>query len=132
MTVPVVCDASALVALLVDDGPDGRWAAQALSGSRLAAPHLLPYEATNILRRLVLSERLGADLAAQAHHDLCDLAIDLWPYELVGGRVWELRANLTAYDASYVAVAEAAGAALVTLDRGIAGAPGVRCDVLVP
>jgi predicted nucleic acid-binding protein len=64
-----------------------------------------------------------------AHVDLLDLSIEQWPYELLGSRVWELRRNLSAYDASYVAVAEMSHAPLVTLDRRISRAPNRRCDV---
>ncbi|MGI8729074.1 MAG: type II toxin-antitoxin system VapC family toxin, partial [Solirubrobacteraceae bacterium] len=67
-----------------------------------------------------------------AHADLLDLTIELWPYEVLASRAWQLRRNLSVYDASYVALAEIADAALVTLDRGIAGAPGLVCEVLTP
>jgi predicted nucleic acid-binding protein len=128
----VVCDASALVALLLDSGADGHWASEALAGARFAAPELLPFEAANIIRRHALAGAVSADQAAQAHADLIDLAIECWPYALVAGRAWELRANLSSYDASYAAVAELLGADLVTLDRRIARAPGVRCGVMTP
>jgi predicted nucleic acid-binding protein len=128
----VVCDASALVALLLDDGPDGRWAADALAGRHLAAPALVHFETANIIRRQELSGQVGRDQAAQAHADLLDLAMELWPYELLAGRAWELRAALTAYDASCVALAELREAALVTLDRRLARAAGIRCEVVTP
>lgn len=128
----VVCDASAVVALLLDGGPDGRWATDALTGADLVAPSLLPFEAANIIRRHGCADRINADQAAQAHADLLDLPIEEWPYELLAGRAWELRRNLTSYDASYVALAELLGVALVTLDRGIGRAPGLRCVVATP
>jgi predicted nucleic acid-binding protein len=128
----VVCDASALVALLLDSGSDGRWATDALNDAELAAPALLPFEVANIIRRHELAGLVSADQAAQAHADLLDLAIEQWPYELLASRAWELRRNLSIYDAAYVALAEAIGATLVTLDRGIAGAPGVRCVIATP
>lgn len=90
------------------------------------------YECTNIIRRHELAAIVSADQAARSHADLVDLAIEQWPYELLGTRVWELRSTLTAYDASYVAVAEATDSTLVTLDRAIAGAPGIRCVVDTP
>ncbi|MBB4660614.1 PIN domain-containing protein [Conexibacter arvalis] len=130
MSTPVVCDASALVAVLLDDGPDGRWAAEALRGRALAAPRLVQFEAANIIRRHELAGLVSSDQAAQAHDDLLDLAIEQWPYELLARRAWELRRNLSTYDAAYVALAELLDAALVTLDRRIAGAPGLRCAVL--
>ena len=128
----LVCDASALVALLVDGGESGEWAAAIVIGHELIAPHLIMFEVANILRRHELAGLVSADQAAQAHRDLLDLAIDLWPYEAVATRVWELRRNLSAYDAAYVATAEEAGVSLVTLDQRIGRAPTVRCDVLSP
>lgn len=132
MSRTAVCDASAIVALLVDAGPDGRWSAAALEGATLIAPALLPFEVTNILRRLETSGVISTDLASQSHADLLALAIEFWPHELLASRIWELRRNLTAYDAAYVALAERHGATLITLDRRIAKAPGARCDVSVP
>ena len=128
----VAVDASALVALLLDGGADGRWAAEAVSGADLVAPALVEFEAANIIRRHELAGLVGADQAAQAHMDLLELAIELWPYELVAARAWQLRDNLSISDAGYVAVAELTGAPLVTLDRGIRGAPGLRCAVQTP
>lgn len=132
MSDPVVCDASALVALLIDDGADGRWAASALTGVTLAAPSLVTFEAANIIRRHELAGRIGADSAAQAHADLLDLTIEPWPYELLAARAWQLRVNVSIYDASYVALAELLGAVLVTLDRRLSSAPGIRCAVTTP
>src|SRR5688572_3299894 len=60
------------------------------------------------------------------------LSIDLWPYEVLAPRVWELRENMSAYDGSYVALAEMTGTTLATLDTRIARAPGVRCKVVTP
>ena len=128
----VVVDASAVVAALVDAGPDGRWAGSELAADGLAAPHLMPVEAANILRRAVLAGDLSADVAALAHDDLVELRMDLFPYEPQAQRVWELRDNLTTYDAWYVALAEALDAPLVTLDRRIARAPGHGCEVRLP
>lgn len=132
MSSQVVADASAVVALLLDAGPDGTWATGALSGVDLAAPAILPFEAGNIVRRHELAKLVTADQAAQAYADLTDLPIELWPFETVAGRVWELRRNLTSYDAGYVAVAELLDAPLVTLDRRVARAPGLRCVVSAP
>jgi predicted nucleic acid-binding protein len=132
VTAHVVCDASALVAVLLDGGADGRWASEALRGAELLAPSLAAFEAADIIRRHELAGSIGADQAAQAHADLLDLAIEYWPYELLARRAWELRENLSVYDASYVALAELSDAALVTLDRRIAGAPGVRCAIATP
>jgi len=63
---------------------------------------------------------------------LFDLAVDLWPYDVLAARAWELRANLSSYDAAYVALAEMLGVPLVTLDQRILRAPGITCSVSVP
>jgi predicted nucleic acid-binding protein len=128
----LVCDASAVVALLLDGGDAGRWATARLTGADLAAPSLIGFEAANIIRRHELAGLISPDQAAQAHRDLLDLTIEEWPYELLAGRAWELRHNLSIYDACYVAVAEYLGSPLVTLDKRINAAPGVRCAVSTP
>lgn len=128
----LVVDASAVVAALVDSGPAGRWAeAQLLVGS-LFAPALMPFEVSNVLRRAVLSGDLAADAGTLAHHDLLDLAVDLFAFETVAERAWQLRENVSIYDATYVALAEALEAPLVTLDRRLVGAPGPRCTFRSP
>ena len=110
VSIRVVCDASAITALLVDGGSDGRWATEACNGVALAAPSLIDFETANILRRQELAGLISPDQAAQAHTDLVDLAIECWPYELLAVRAWQLRLNLSIYDASYVALAELLGA----------------------
>ncbi|MEP7160783.1 MAG: type II toxin-antitoxin system VapC family toxin [Dermatophilaceae bacterium] len=132
MTQRVVCDASAVIAVLLDGGADGRWSTEALTGFDLAAPSLLAFEAANIIRRHELAGVITADQAAQAHADLLGLAVEEWPYDLLAPRAWQLRRNLTTYDASYVALAELLDTTLVTLDRGIGRAPGLRCTVATP
>lgn len=128
----VVCDASVVVALLLDAGPDGCWATDMLAGANLAAPAALPSEAANIVRRHELAMLISADQAAQAHADLLDLAVECWPYGLLAPRAWELRQNLTVYDASYVALAELLNVTLVTLDRRISRVSTVHCSVATP
>ncbi len=132
MTRQIVCDASVVVALLLDAGPDGVWATSALADASLAAPNLVMFEASNVIRRHELAGLVSADLAAQAHADLLDLPIEFWPFELLASRVWQLRANLSSYDASYVALAELLEASLVTLDSRISRAPGLKCEVRTP
>lgn len=127
----VVIDASALVAALVDSGPDGRWA-EALLTSDLAAPHLLPVEAANVLRRAARAGEITDDIASLAHADLLDLRVQLVSYEMVAARTWELRRNLTAYDAWYVAVAELLDAPLATLDQRLVSSPGPTCRFRTP
>lgn len=132
MSPVVVADASAIVALLVDAGPDGQWAAEMLGAATMVAPALLPFEVANILRRLELAKIISTDQAVQAHADLLALPIEFWPHELLATRMWQLRPNLTAYDAAYVALAETLDVAVVTLDRKIARATGPRCAVRTP
>lgn len=133
MTDRITCDASVLVAMLVDGGPAGQWATSALTAATdLLAPHLALFEAANILRRHQLAELITAEQAAQAHADLLELPIDLWPYELLAPRTWELRRNLSVYDGSYVALAEMTGTLLATLDGRIARAPGITCGITAP
>jgi len=129
----VTCDASVIVAMLVDGGAAGRWATQVLAtAGSLLAPHLAVFESANILRRHQVAELITADQAAQAHADLLALPIELWPYELLAPRGWQLRENLTVYDASYVALAEMTTTPLATLDQRLGRAPGIQCPVLSP
>lgn len=118
--------------MLLDSGADGNWATAALSATELAAPTLLLWETGNILRRQELAGTITSDQAAQAHADLVDLRIELWPYEFLAARAWQLRHNLSIYDAGYITLAEALHVELVTLDRRIARAPGVSCEVKTP
>jgi predicted nucleic acid-binding protein len=128
----LVVDSSAVVAALVDGGSDGEWARAELDRTGLAAPHLMPVEVANILRRTVHAGLVTADAGALAHGDLVQLRVELFPYEPFADRVWQLRDNLTAHDAWYVALAEVLSADLVTLDARIARAAGLRCSVRLP
>jgi predicted nucleic acid-binding protein len=130
--VTIVVDASVMVAALVDSGPDGTWAEQLLSGHQLAAPHLMPVEVANVLRRAALAGDLSDDVATLAHGDLIEIRVALFPYEPLAERVWELRRSVTAYDAWYVALAERLDAPLVTLDGRLATAPGPTCSSRTP
>ena len=128
----LVVDAGFVVAALADGGTDGRWAQELLSGADLAAPHLMPVEAANVLRRVALAGDISHDAAALAHADLVALRVTLFPYAPFAQRVWELRANVTAYDAWYVAVAEALDSELATVDQRLSRASGCRCAFLTP
>jgi predicted nucleic acid-binding protein len=128
----LVCDASAIVTVLLDSGEDRAWVADRLAGAELFAPALLPFECANIIRRHELAGSVAPDQAAQAHADLLDLPIHLWPYEVLADRVRELRSNLTSYEAAYVALAETVGAQLITLDRRLQRVPGIGCSVQAP
>lgn len=122
-----VVDASAAVAMLTDSGAAGEWAAAELQDHQLAGPHLIHAEAANVLRRSAVAGQISQDTAAQAYGDLLKLRIRLYPYAPFAERIWELRANLSAYDAWYVSIAELLDAELVTLDHRLTRAHGPRC-----
>ena len=128
----IVVDASVLVAasMLADDAAD--WARQVIVVDDLAAPHLAPVEAQQAVRRLLQRDAIGVRIANQARLDVLAVNLDLHPFAPFADRVWSLRENLTAYDAWYVAVAEALDCPLATLDRRLADAPGLSCDVRTP
>lgn len=132
MSSSFVCDASAVAALLLDSGPDGQWVTQTAESGELAAPALVTYETANVIRKHELAGQISPDQSAQAHADLLDLAIELWPYDLLAARAWELRLNLSIYDATYVALAEITGLTLITLDKRLAKAPGTKCRIATP
>jgi len=128
----IVVDASVLVAasVLADDAAD--WARQVIVVDDLAAPHLAPVAAQQAIRRLLQRDAIGVRIANQARLDVLAVNLDLHPFAPFADRVWSLRENLTAYDAWYVAVAEALDCPLATLDRRLADAPGLSCDVRTP
>lgn len=128
----LVVDASVVVAALVDVGPPGRWAEQVLAGQHLLAPELMLAEVANILRRLEASGVLPAPTASLAYRELLALPVEPVPFVACAQRVWELRHDLTGYDAWYVAAAELASAPLATLDRRLAAASGPSCEFLLP
>ena len=128
----IVVDSSVMVAALVDGGSVGEWAEELLMSGPLAAPHVMPVEAANILRRSASAGDISTDVASLAHQDLMSLPIELFPYSLCASRVWELRSTVTAYDAWYVALAETIGARLATLDLRLSRATGTRCEFALP
>jgi predicted nucleic acid-binding protein len=96
-----------------------------LEGGELAAPELLDAEVLAVLRREVLAGRLATDRAEEAVADLVDWGLERVPHRLLVREAWSLRGNVTAYDAFYVAVARARGAALVTADGPLSRAPAL-------
>jgi len=127
--VTLVIDASLVVSALVDSGSTGTWAESLLATEPLTAPHLMPVEAANILRRAAMAGNISADAASMAYADLLDLRVELFPYAPFAARVWELRDNVTSYDAWYIALAESLGSRVATLDLRLARAPGPRCEL---
>jgi predicted nucleic acid-binding protein len=128
----VVVDASLVVAAVVDSGGEGAWAESVLLQGPLLAPHLLPVEATNVLRRLEACGQLTRLEASAAAQDVSAVAIELLPFAPFAERVWALRPNLSSYDAWYVAIAERLDIRLATLDRRLAKANGPTCGFLLP
>ena len=123
-------DASVLANALADDEADGRLARGHLADAgELVAPDLVDVETVSVLRRRWLSEDLTARRFSTALDDLEDLALNRFPTLPLMRRAYELRANVTPYDAAYVALAEHLGCALVTADARLAAAPGVECPV---
>lgn len=127
-----VLDASVLVAAVADSTGPGKWAESVLAEGDLVAPHLVLVEASNILRRLERAKILSSAEAAAAHADLMRIDLVLLPFEPFAARVWELRRNITAYDAWYVAAAEAFQFPLATLDRRLSRATGPSCRFRLP
>jgi predicted nucleic acid-binding protein len=125
----LVVDASVLAVALADDGPDGDDARARLPGERLAAPELIDLEVASVLRRQVLSGALPSRRANLALDDLIAIPLQRSSHRPLVTRCWELRNNLTAYDAAYVALAEALDADLLTGDRPLTRVHGSRCRI---
>jgi predicted nucleic acid-binding protein len=126
-----VIDASVLVAATVDSGPAGTWAEEVLSGAPLFGPELILVETTNTIRRLERAKRISTLEANSAHDDHMQLDIELLPFRPFSERIWELRHELSSYDAWYIAVAEALGLPLATLDRTLTKSKRPSCKFLL-
>jgi len=100
-------------------------------GETLHAPHLIDLEVVQVLRRYAAGDEISAERAREALDDFAAFRLRRWAHEPLTLRIWDLRQNLTAYDAAYVALAEALGAPLLTRDRRLASAPGIRARVEV-
>lgn len=122
----IVVDASIIVTALADDGPDGDRVRTRLRGERLVAPHLIDVEVLAAWRRLTSAGDLDQRRVELAMEDLCSLRLDRVPHDRLLRRCWELRQDLTVYDATYVALAEALEVPLLTADAKLAAAPGLH------
>ena len=126
----IVPDASVLVPALVDDGGDGALAREILEADGdLHAPYLLDIEVVAALRGLIRSKALTAERAELAIADYDEVAITRYPHLGLISRVWQLRDNVSAYDGTYVALAEVLDCMLLTADARLATAYGPRCMV---
>ncbi len=122
-----------MVAVLVGPGPGAELIREKVEspGESLHVPHVMDLEVLHTLRRQTLLGTLSRERGAEALEDLDNVAFVRYPHSPLMERIWELKDNLTAYDAAYVALAEALDAPLITLDARLAQAPGVRASVEV-
>lgn len=123
----IVLDASAALAGLLNDGPARRM----MVTEQLHSPHLVDSEVASGVRRLAAARLLTADQGWAALDAWRRLAVTRYAVHGLLGRVWQLRENVSAYDAGYVALAELLDCALVTADARLSRAPDLRCSVTV-
>lgn len=126
----IVLDASAALELVLRT-PSGSRIAQRIASPEetLHAPHLLDLEVTQVLRRYEASHMLSSERAEEALSDFVDLDVTRYPHHVLLERIWQLRRNATAYDAAYLALAEALEAILLTTDGRLASAAGHRASI---
>lgn len=127
----MIVDASALLPYLVDDGDYGQQTREAVGDHEISAPARVDLELLSSLRRQVARGILSEPRAAEAISDLRLLDLERIPHEPLLERVWQLRGNLTPYDASYVALAELLGQPLLTCDERLASSSGPTCEFLL-
>ena len=126
----MVLDASGAVELLLNTARGRRLGARLSDDAEVVhAPHLIDIEIAHVLRRYVLDGAFGEVRAVRALDHWRSLEVEKYAHEPFLGRIWDLRNNVTAYDAVYVALAEALGESLVTGDQRLAGSPGLNVRV---
>jgi predicted nucleic acid-binding protein len=128
----IVIDAGALVRYLLVRQPWDALARRITASGSLHAPHLLDFEVASALRGLVLGGEVAPDRAATALSALDTLDVVRYPAARLIDRIWHLRGNLTAYDAAYVALAEALDVPLLTTDERLARSTGHTAEILSP
>jgi predicted nucleic acid-binding protein len=131
-TAAVVVDASTLVHAFTVEKPGGTIRTRLSTPPCICAPDLIDAEFVNALRSLVTRGQLDERDAELALGDFATLPLERESTELLVRRMWQLRHNLTAYDAAYVVLAETLGVPLLTLDRRLSKIAGLRCTVEVP
>lgn len=126
----IVLDASALLELLLVTA-SGRQLAERIrpAGISLHAPHLVDVEVAQAVRKYVLAGAISGERGRLALQHLAELDLERYSHTPFLQRIWALRENLTAYDATYVALAEVLHATLLTSDQRIASAPGIQAAV---
>ncbi|HVR73094.1 MAG TPA: type II toxin-antitoxin system VapC family toxin [Planctomycetota bacterium] len=128
----IVVDASAMLEVLLRTPAASRVEKRLFSsGESLHAPHLLDVEVAQVLRRNVLAGTMAADRGREALEVLADLHLTRHSHTPFLGRIWQLRHNVTAYDAAYLALAEALPATLVTRDARLSSVRGLAASVEV-
>lgn len=127
-----VVDASVLIAGLVAASRDGPWARSVIARYRLAAPEHVLVETCSVLRRMEQAGTISGLEATSAFRALLGFDLRLFPFAPLAKRIWALRANLTSYDAWYVALAEQLSCPLLTLDRRVGRATGPSCEIITP
>ncbi len=125
----LVVDTSAVLAALAAPDADPDLIARLSEDGDLHGPHLIDTEILHALRRMTLTGAIGDDRAADVLKDFALLTLMRYPHEPLNERVWELRGNLTAYDATFVALAEILSVPLVTCDAKLASAPGHAASI---
>ena len=125
----LLVDSSAVLAALVASEPPAGLLERLADDGDLHAPHLIDTEILHALHRMTISGRLSEERAADARTDFAELALTRYPHRPLSDRIWELRHNVTAYDASFVALAETLDAPLVTCDARLAAAPAHHAQV---
>ena len=120
----IVVDASAMLEVLLGTATGALVEDRLLTGGEsLHAPHLLDVEVAQVLRRYAAAGELTPERGREALMDLVDFPVHRYPHDVLLPRIWELRHNVTAYDAAYLALAEILAAPLVTCDARLAAAP---------
>ena len=121
----IVVDASAVLEVLLNTGKGNAVAERLFAdGETLHVPHVLDLEVAQVLRRYAVGGHLDADRGGQALEDLLSFPLNRYPHDIFLPRIWELRQNVTAYDAAYITLAEALDAPLITTDLRLASSIG--------